>query len=411
VCASVIFAQPPRNQGRRENLSRSDFPPGTKFIALTFDDGPNTTYTVQVLDELKRLGAHASFYIQGQKVNAQTIPILQRMVAEGHDIDNHSWDHPTFGRTIGTTPQLTTPEAARENLRKTSQAIFDATRYWPFSFRAPFLEWGTQAHGGIDILSGLDREMAMAFIDTGIDPGDFDLQGNPQGIAGNILNRGDAVLDGGIILLHDCGGSRPGTVASLQHFIPQLQARNFEIVTVRELFMIKNVTPELFADCRIIPSGGGSGMHPRVNQRAEMQSNAPGNWRQWRDYERLWPDNTDDWWRQDWWSCTVAPWNRNLSQPCSAPSVIPQSRDNVRTAASSLQINGFRAGNLSLDVANSGMYNISIHDVSGKMLAQTNANLAAGVNSLQIGQNIARGVVIVRIQGANANLVRRVSVR
>ncbi|MCL2845359.1 MAG: polysaccharide deacetylase family protein [Chitinivibrionia bacterium] len=664
VCASVIFAQPARNQGRREDLSRSDFPPGTKFVALTFDDGPNTTYTVQVLDELKRLGAHASFYIQGQKVNPQTIPILQRMVHEGHDIDNHSWNHPSFGQDLepGTIPQITTAVAARDQLRRTSQAIFDAVGFWPFSFRAPFLEWGTFAWSGIDVLAGLDREMAMAFIDTGIDPADFNNQGNPQGIASNILGRSDAVLDGGIILLHDCGGPRHGTVASLQLFIPQLRQRGFEIVTVRELFMIMGNSPELFGGL-----WGGSAMWPRVNQRADLQNtHTTPTWRTDGITERLF---SEDWMTRDWWTCSTAPWDRDLSQPCDPsqqrftvsfntvggsavssasvvggstvnrpadptrdnsafdtwllngtpfdfstpitasitlvarwnsvgggqyqevigwtwdggqitwtsradahdrnssanisnqnpltaalhvgindtisrnpnvinwtwanvsafftaglfnnltgveitytsnlpamltigstarlgddavvysvelpasatqntlmfslsdfeapqwmwdwdnadagtirylndvakaniisgleiahenrgetlnitvssiklhgisggnPSVIPSSRNVSRTSGNALAINSFNAGNLNLNVSSAGMYNVSIHDISGRVLAQTSASLTAGANSLQLGQNIARGVVIVRVQGANATLTRRISIR
>jgi peptidoglycan/xylan/chitin deacetylase (PgdA/CDA1 family) len=93
-------------------------------------------------------------------------------------------------------------------------------------------------------------------------------------------------------------------------------------------------------------------------------------------------------------------------------SINPQQRNNAaRRAGNSIQINNFRAGNLNLNVGQSGLYTVSIHDVSGRVLAQTRTNLVAGTNSLSIGQNLARGIAIVRIEGANATLVRRISVR
>ena len=296
---SIAFAQ----SGRR---NPADIPSGRKYVAITFDDGPNVTYTPQVLDKLKLHGANATFYVQGQKISEQTIPILQRTVAEGHDVDSHSWDHPSFGIFVGgETPIITSVDIARENLQKTSQAIFDATGYWPWSFRAPFLEWEAKIfNNGTDVLAGLDRELNIVFIDTGIDPQDFNKQNNPQAIADGILDRSDDILDGGIILLHDCGGDRPGTVASLDILLPALKARGFEVVTVRELFYMKKVTPEFFV----------SGMWPRVNQRAENKSDT---WRRWEDYERIWPDNTNDWWLQDWWICSTPPWKRGVT--CDAP--------------------------------------------------------------------------------------------
>ena len=402
--ASVVFAQ----SGRR-TLAELKALTGTKFIALTFDDGPNETWTPQVLDELERLGAKATFYVQGQKITPATKHIIERMTREGHDVDNHSYDHPSFGLLLDGVPQITTIEDTRENLRKASQAIFDAAGYWPFSFRAPFLEWGDWGKP-TDLLAGLDREMAMAFVDARIDPKDYDNQGAPQTIANYISGLADSgpageyafYANGGIILLHDCGGpDRSGTVASLELFIPQMQARGYEFVTVRELFMLNNTSPELF----LCPAWKrGSLMSPRVNQMGLPV------WRPWDvTPERLWDD---DWATKDWWSCATPPWERNGgADPCGATSVIPQSSNNAKRTTSGLQINGLNAGVLSLNVANAGMYNISIHSIDGRVLAQTSANLVAGVNSLTFEQNLAKGVAIVRVQGANTSSVRRISIR
>jgi len=273
--------------GRRTQLSRSDFPANAKFLALTFDDGPNTTYTVQILDKLKDLGAKATFYVNPAKFNAQTLPVIKRMIAEGHDVCNHTWTHQSMGGSqnyMG--PPITTKAGAREDLRKASQAIFDATGYWPFSFRAPFFEWGA-------FMFELDQELNMAFVDASIDPQDFNKQaaGGRQEIA-NGITRHMRLGDGGIILLHDCGGSRPETVASLDIFIPQLKAQGYEFVTVRELFMIQQTMPARFL-------GGQSNVWTRPNQQTPRVQSTETVAPLWEDYFE-WPEAPNEWTPPNW---------------------------------------------------------------------------------------------------------------
>jgi len=83
----------------------------------------------------------------------------------------------------------------------------------------------------------------------------------------------------------------------------------------------------------------------------------------------------------------------------------------INAARSRLAITGISAGRLGLSVPMAGLYTVSIHSPDGRMLAHTEANLVQGVNSLVVGRNFARGVAIVRIQGANSVLVRRVSIK
>lgn len=70
--------------------------PGDTFgraVALTFDDGPHPVHTPKVLDELKRHGARATFFVTGKHA-VEHPALIRRIVAEGHDLGNHSWDHP-----------------------------------------------------------------------------------------------------------------------------------------------------------------------------------------------------------------------------------------------------------------------------------------------------------------------------
>ena len=65
-------------------------------LALTFDDGPDPEWTPQILDILKAKGVKASFFVIG--VNAESYPdLVQRIVAEGHDLGNHTFTHPNLG--------------------------------------------------------------------------------------------------------------------------------------------------------------------------------------------------------------------------------------------------------------------------------------------------------------------------
>jgi peptidoglycan/xylan/chitin deacetylase (PgdA/CDA1 family) len=66
-----------------------------KALALTFDDGPDPETTPQVLDALRRLGMKATFFMIGARA-ARHPELVARIVAEGHEIGNHSWDHPSL---------------------------------------------------------------------------------------------------------------------------------------------------------------------------------------------------------------------------------------------------------------------------------------------------------------------------
>ena len=72
-------------------------PAADRALYLTFDDGPDPDYTPRLLDLLAANDAHASFFLLGEE--AERHPrIVERMVAGGHLLGNHSWNHPNFTR-------------------------------------------------------------------------------------------------------------------------------------------------------------------------------------------------------------------------------------------------------------------------------------------------------------------------
>jgi len=67
-------------------------PPGSRSVALTFDDGPHATHTPAVLDRLGALGVRATFFVVGSKAEAHP-SLVARMAEEGHAVGHHSWSH------------------------------------------------------------------------------------------------------------------------------------------------------------------------------------------------------------------------------------------------------------------------------------------------------------------------------
>lgn len=68
-----------------------------RIAALTFDDGPHPRYTIDLLDILARYNAHATFFCVGERA-AQYASIIEKIVQDGHEVANHSWDHTPFSQ-------------------------------------------------------------------------------------------------------------------------------------------------------------------------------------------------------------------------------------------------------------------------------------------------------------------------
>jgi len=107
----------------------SDFPTLTRLaagegrVAVTIDDGPNPDTTLAMLDVLAAYGAKASFFACG--INLERFPALAaRIVAEGHGLFSHAWDHPAFDTldAAGIRDQLERTEAALIRFRPAEAA-------------------------------------------------------------------------------------------------------------------------------------------------------------------------------------------------------------------------------------------------------------------------------------------------
>ncbi|WP_207654071.1 polysaccharide deacetylase family protein [Desulforamulus profundi] len=98
-----------------------------KVVALTFDDGPSATFTPQVLDILREHQAGATFFVVGKR--AEKYPeLIRRMAQEGHEIGNHTFNHPM---------SPVKPARLAEELDKTDEVIYRLTDRHTQYFRPP----------------------------------------------------------------------------------------------------------------------------------------------------------------------------------------------------------------------------------------------------------------------------------
>lgn len=194
-------------------------PPRT--MALTFDDGPDPEWTPKILDVLRRHQVKATFFVVGTQV-ARHPDLVRRIVAEGHELGVHSFTH----------PDLATLPAWRRRLEysQTQLAIAYAAGVetallrFPYSSRADAYDnsdWPLLLEAG---------ELGYLTVVNDTDSKDWARPG-VDAIIANALPVG---YSGAISLWHDAGGDRSQTVAALDGFIPELQARGYRFTTVSE---------------------------------------------------------------------------------------------------------------------------------------------------------------------------------
>lgn len=214
-----IAAFMPRNPALGRSVWRG---PGDRpRAALTFDDGPGPS-TPEVLDTLAREGVRATFFVLGRQVDRHP-DLVRRMVAEGHQLANHGYDH---GILI-----FRGARHVRDQLARTERAVERAvgtdamTRLFraPHGFRGPATAFGSRRAG-----------YRMAAWTAGV----FDSA--EPGAAVIARRASQALAPGTILLLHDADGWAPGrprqqTADALSEICRSARARDLELVTLDEL--------------------------------------------------------------------------------------------------------------------------------------------------------------------------------
>lgn len=184
-----------------------------KVVAMTFDDGPHPTLTPKLLDILKARNIKCTFFVIGR--SAKTYPnIIRRMIAEGHEVANHTWTHASL--TSRSDAQI------RTELQQSEDALVAAANYRPHLIRPPYGAINTR------IKQLMFSEFGYSTIMWSVDPQDWRRPGVSV-VTSRLVN---GAHPGAIMLAHDI---HPPTIEAMPAMFDQLLAKGYQFVTVSQL--------------------------------------------------------------------------------------------------------------------------------------------------------------------------------
>lgn len=190
------------------------------LIALTFDDGPNTVITPQVLNILEENGIVATFFLIAQHITPESAEVARRALSMGCDLENHSLSHRQMNQMSA--------EEIKAEIQACTEKIIEITGKPPKFFRPPFIAVSPTLFENVD----------LTFI-SGIGCEDWLAETSARYRIDKVLANAE---DGQIVLLHDSDWN-VNTVEALKTIIPELKKRGFRFVTCAQLFEEAGVTP------------------------------------------------------------------------------------------------------------------------------------------------------------------------
>jgi peptidoglycan/xylan/chitin deacetylase (PgdA/CDA1 family) len=191
------------------------------YIAMTFDDGPSAENTPRLLEMLKQRNIKATFFLIGQNV-ASNPDLVRRILAEGHEIGNHSWTHPQLSKL--------SDDRVTAEITKTQDAIKDASGFTPTLLRPPYGAITPRQRDWIENRFGLN------IILWSVDPFDWKRPGASV-ITQRILSQ---ARPGAIILSHDI---HKQTVDAMPATLDGLIVKGYKFATVSQLIAMNKPKP------------------------------------------------------------------------------------------------------------------------------------------------------------------------
>jgi cellulose synthase/poly-beta-1,6-N-acetylglucosamine synthase-like glycosyltransferase/peptidoglycan/xylan/chitin deacetylase (PgdA/CDA1 family) len=202
-------------------------------VALSFDDGPDPTWTPKILDILKEKHASGAFFMIGEEAQ-NNIGLMRRVYREGNEVGNHTFTHPDISGISAASVDL--------ELNLTERLFAAELGVQPVYFRPPYSI--DQEPDTNDQAAPADRIQHLGYVIVGnkIDTDDWDEHPvkSPQEIIDSVFQQMEDMktrswMRGSIILLHDGGGNRQATIDALPQLIEALRAHGYKIVPVSEL--------------------------------------------------------------------------------------------------------------------------------------------------------------------------------
>ena len=175
-------------------------------VVLSFDDGPDPRWTPQILDILKAEGVHAVFFVVGERA-IENPELIRRILAEGHEIGNHSYSHPDLSQATDqrTVLELNANQRILEKVAGISTLLFRPP-YHADTYPQSFAEFMTLVRA---------QDLGYLSVTESIDSEDWN-EPTPEKLLERVKERRN---EGNVVLLHDGGGDRSATVAALPQII------------------------------------------------------------------------------------------------------------------------------------------------------------------------------------------------
>lgn len=190
-------------------------------LVLTFDDGPDPTWTPKVLDVLKKHHAHATFFVTGTM--ASRYPgLVRRMVAEGHEVGLHTFNHPDLSYQSKTRIDW--------ELSQNQLALAGAAGVRTSLFRPPYSSYADAMDDKSWPVTQYIGSRGYLTVVNNYDSEDWQRPG-VEAIIRNATPKGGR---GAVVLMHDSGGNRAQTLAALDRYLPRLQGEGYRFANLTE---------------------------------------------------------------------------------------------------------------------------------------------------------------------------------
>ncbi len=231
---------------------------GTQKVVLTFDDGPDVVNTPRLLDTLKQFNVKATFFILTERLNDQTLPIVRRMIAEGHNLGSHHHDHVSSDTKTeavyraGLKKSILATASLMEEMDSLNREIY---------YRFPYGAYGSgsRTYHHLNVMKEVSEELfgdnCINFAFWDVDTVDWLTDMTPENIAQNVMSNifgGTAYefkknsngsyskvtykinkpIGGGVVLMHDV---HKRSVDSVPMLLQMFKDRNVEVVPMQEV--------------------------------------------------------------------------------------------------------------------------------------------------------------------------------
>jgi cellulose synthase/poly-beta-1,6-N-acetylglucosamine synthase-like glycosyltransferase/peptidoglycan/xylan/chitin deacetylase (PgdA/CDA1 family) len=199
----------------------------SKTIALTFDDGPNPTYTPQVLEILEKYDVPATFFVVGSMVSRYP-GIVKDMVDQGNEVGIHTFTHVDLS--------YQSDARVRREMTQTQLALAGAAGITTTLFRAPYSsETDAIDNYSWPVYKTLGEEgYTSVFVDT--DSDDW----KKPGVSKIVKWATPSGTSGASVLMHDAGGDREQTIKALPKYIEKMKAKGYTFTTISGVMAAQN---------------------------------------------------------------------------------------------------------------------------------------------------------------------------